>query len=599
MESYIGKMLDNRYEILELIGTGGMAYVYKAKCHLLNRLVAVKILKSELANDADFRRRFKDESRAVAMLSHPNIMAVYDVSRREDMDYIVMELLDGITLKQYMERRGQMDWREALHFITQILKALSHAHSRGIIHRDIKPHNIMILRDGTAKVTDFGIACLSNAAQTLTQEALGSVHYISPEQATGSRPDARSDIYSAGIVLYEMLTNRLPFEGDNAVSVAIQHLNSVPLSPREINSDVPPSLELICMKAMASDISKRYNSADEMLVDLEKFRKDPSVELNFVLQDLQKDKNSEPTRMIDTSAVRAEQRKQREERQELLPEDDDDDEDEDDEEYEEEESSPLKRILIGLLIAALAVGLVFGLGSMIKNSMKNNEPPVYAAPSVLGMTMEQAQQIPEIADGTWSIHIQGERVSEKPKGEILEQSPTAGTEKKSGLVIEVYLSSGPKLPTLPNIVGKEYRIAQMTLNNMDLKLNVVIEETFNDVVEVGYVISTEPAAGAELREGDTVTVYCSKGPEPVMVKVPNFVGSNIDTVQAWLDSLKLEIGQVTEEVSYLPVGQVIKQSAEADSMIEEGSAVDFIISGGPFEKDDEDGTGAGEEFFPW
>ncbi|MFR6040075.1 MAG: protein kinase domain-containing protein [Dysosmobacter welbionis] len=230
-DPYIGKMLDNRYEILERIGTGGMAIVYKAKCHRLNRLVAVKILKSDLAQDEDFRRRFNAESQAVAQLSHPNIVSVYDVSKGGDIEYIVMELIDGITLKQYMEKRGQLNWRESLHFITQIMRGLSHAHSRGIVHRDIKPQNVMVLRDGSVKVADFGIACLENAAQTLTQEALGSVHYISPEQARGDRTDARSDIYSAGVVLYEMLTGRLPFEGDTPVSVAIQHISSVPCPP--------------------------------------------------------------------------------------------------------------------------------------------------------------------------------------------------------------------------------------------------------------------------------------------------------------------------------------------------------------------------------
>ena len=250
MDPYIGKMLDNRYEILELIGRGGMANVYKAKCHRLDRLVAVKILHSDLAQNADFRRRFMDESRAVAQLSHPNIVSVYDVSCSDDVDYIVMELIDGVTLKQYMERRGQMDWREALHFITQIMRGLSHAHSRGVIHRDIKPQNIMVLRDGSVRVADFGIACLADQGQTLTQETLGSVHYISPEQARGDRVDARSDIYSAGAVLYEMLTGKLPFQGDSAVSVAIQHLSAVPKAPRELNPDIPEALELICMKAM-------------------------------------------------------------------------------------------------------------------------------------------------------------------------------------------------------------------------------------------------------------------------------------------------------------------------------------------------------------
>ena len=264
MDQYIGKLLDNRYEIIERIGTGGMAVVYKGRDHRLNRLVAVKILKEELAQDAEFRRRFHDESQAVAMLSHPNIMAVYDVSHSTELDYIVMELIDGITLKQYMQKKGgKLAWREALHFITQIMKALSHAHSRGIIHRDIKPHNMMVLRDGSLKVADFGIARLTSAAQaTLTQEALGSVHYISPEQARGSHIDARSDIYSAGVVLYEMITGRLPYEGESPVAVAIQHINSIPLSPREIDPEIPEALEAITMKAMASDVNQRYVSAD-------------------------------------------------------------------------------------------------------------------------------------------------------------------------------------------------------------------------------------------------------------------------------------------------------------------------------------------------
>ena len=283
MDQYIGKMLDNRYEILERIGTGGMAIVYKAKCHRLNRLVAIKILKSDLAQNEEFRRRFNAESQAVAQLSHPNIVSVYDVSRGGDMEYIVMELIDGITLKQYMEKRGQLNWRESLHFITQIMRGLSHAHSRGIIHRDIKPQNIMVLRDGSVKVADFGIACLADSAQTLTQEALGSVHYISPEQARGDRIDARSDIYSAGVVLYEMLTGRLPFEGESAVSVAIQHLSSVPLAPRDIDPSIPEPLELICMKAMAPDLEHRYQSADAMIAeakkDADKLREDAKAEI--------------------------------------------------------------------------------------------------------------------------------------------------------------------------------------------------------------------------------------------------------------------------------------------------------------------------------
>ena len=284
MNQYIGKMLDNRYEILDVIGVGGMAVVYKAYCHRLHRFVAIKVLKKDLASDAEFRRRFHEEAQAVAMLSHPNIVSVYDVSKGDDLDYIVMELIDGITLKQYMQKKdGRLNWRESLYFITQIVRALGHAHSRGIIHRDIKPQNIMVLRDGSVKVTDFGIACLASASQTLTQEALGSVHYISPEQARGSHIDARADIYSAGVVLYEMLTGRLPFDGDTPVSVAIQHISAKPMSPREIVPDIPIGLEEITMKAMASRIDQRYMNAEAMLRDLEEFRKNPQVEFHYNL----------------------------------------------------------------------------------------------------------------------------------------------------------------------------------------------------------------------------------------------------------------------------------------------------------------------------
>ena len=281
MDNYIGRLLDDRYEILEMIGSGGMAVVYKARCNRLNRLVAIKILKEELSKDEEFRRRFHAESQAVAMMSHPNIVSVYDVSHSENVDYIVMELIDGITLKQYMEQKQVLNWREALHFATQIAKALEHAHSRGIIHRDIKPHNIMVLKDGSVKVADFGIAQMASAQSTLTREALGSVHYISPEQAKGAHVDARTDLYSLGVVMYEMLTGRPPFDGDTPVSVAIQHINAKAIPPRQLNPSIPVGLEQITMHAMTADRDKRYSSATEMLEDLEKFRRDPNMTFDF------------------------------------------------------------------------------------------------------------------------------------------------------------------------------------------------------------------------------------------------------------------------------------------------------------------------------
>ena len=287
MDRYIGRILDGRYEILDIIGAGGMAVVYKARCHRLNRLVAIKILKDENLEDEDFCRRFHAESQAVAMLSHSNIVSVYDVSNTEDRDYIVMELIDGITLKQYMEKKGCLNWRETVHFATNIAKALEHAHSRGLVHRDIKPHNVMVLKNGSVKVADFGIARLMENDNTMTKEALGSVHYISPEQAKGGRVDNRSDLYSLGVVMYEMITGKTPYDGDSPVAVALGHINGGAARPSSICPNIPKGLEQIIMKAMAHDLPDRYINATAMLQDLEAFRMDPTITFSNMPQSLE------------------------------------------------------------------------------------------------------------------------------------------------------------------------------------------------------------------------------------------------------------------------------------------------------------------------
>ena len=285
MDRYIGRILDGRYEILDIIGAGGMAVVYKARCHRLNRLVAIKILKDENLEDEDFCRRFQAESQAVAMLSHSNIVSVYDVSSTEDRDYIVMELIDGITLKQYMEKKIRLNWRETVHFATNIARALEHAHSRGLVHRDIKPHNVMVLKNGSVKVADFGIARLMENENTMTKEALGSVHYISPEQAKGGRVDNRSDLYSLGVVMYEMITGKTPYDGDSPVAVALKHINGGAPLPSSLCPNIPKGLEQIIMKAMAHDLSDRYISATSMLQDLEVFRQNPMITFSSMPQD--------------------------------------------------------------------------------------------------------------------------------------------------------------------------------------------------------------------------------------------------------------------------------------------------------------------------
>jgi len=593
MDQYIGKMLDNRYEILERIGTGGMAIVYKAKCHRLNRLVAVKILKSDLAQDEDFRRRFNAESQAVAQLSHPNIVSVYDVSKGGDVEYIVMELIDGITLKQYMEKRGQLNWRESLHFITQIMRGLSHAHSRGIVHRDIKPQNIMVLRDGSVKVADFGIACLENSAQTLTQEALGSVHYISPEQAKGDRTDARSDIYSAGVVLYEMLTSRLPFEGDSAVSVAIQHLSSIPLAPREINPEIPEPLELICMKAMAPDLERRYSSSDAMINDLEAFRKNPGVDLDISLAELHPEEPDEPTRLIHTAGTgpingyrstrepasergraydRDQSRNYRDPKQ--------------DREFNHEQELTSTRN--GKRIAAISVGTIvvlivlFFLARSVLASLGGGD--TYTVPNVCGHTVEEAQAMDGVKDIFEINQVDTEPSDEYAAGLIIKQDPTADSTKKSDLVINVTVSSGADEGVIPD--GLENQDAQTVEKVLlkDLKekydLNFEEKDEYSDDVTAGYVISTDPAAGEKVKKGDTVTLVVSKGPEIPQVTVLPFEGMPIDKVRDQLNSVGLECGQVTEQESDQPAGTILQQSLEKGTQVPEGTAIDFVVSKG-------------------
>ena len=579
MERYIGKMLDNRYEILEVIGQGGMAVVFKAKCHRLNRMVAIKVLKPELADDAEFRRRFHDESQAVAMLSHPNIVSVYDVSKGGGLEYIVMELIDGITLKQYMERRGQLNWREALHFITQVMKALSHAHSRGIIHRDIKPQNIMILRDGSVKVADFGIACLTaKTSQTMAgKEAMGSVHYISPEQAKGERIDERSDIYSAGVVLYEMLTSRLPFEGDTPVSIAIQHFSAVPLNPREINPDIPEALELICMKAMAPQLDRRYRTADEMVRDLEEFRKNPEINFDYDLLDLRGEATmDEPTMMIrskdlqEFSSGPVERKPQ---------------------------TAPWKKALLAVLAIILCVLLIIGVYRAIFSSFGSSDSGEYVVPNLLGMTLEEAYQDERIltdeesqqepaAEGKFTLNVVTKEYSDEyAEGEIMAQSPEGDTTRKSDLVINVTVSLGIHTEEMPPLIDQERNAAEALLkslqNTSGLQFNVVwAESVYSDTVEAGRVVSTDPAAGDPLQDGDTITIVTSKGKELQNVTVPSFLTKTREEAQADLDTMGL-IGEFVEEANSAPPGTIFNQSIPAATTVQEGSTIILYVSTGP------------------
>ena len=552
-DKYIGKLLDNRYEILEVIGTGGMAVVYKALCHRLNRYVAVKILKDEYAKDEEFRNRFHAESHAIAMVSHPNIVAVYDVSRSNSVEYIVMELIDGMSLKQYMARRGKLTQKEAIHFTTQILRALSHAHSKGIIHRDIKPHNIMILRDSTVRVTDFGIARLESSQKTVTREAFGSVHYIAPEQAKGSNIDCRADIYSTGVVLYEMLTGRLPYEGDTPVSIAIQHINSLPLSPREINPEIPEALEKITMKAMASSLPKRYFSTDEMIEDLENFRKNPQMEVMYEPPVSKEEEDLSDTRKIS-----------------IIREDD----------FEEEMFEKKKRKKSGsrfpmiMAIVALAIfiasAIVLAVTMFSKNTDKSNDTP-----NVVGMTISEASVKYEDFNIIENVEKR-EYSDEYEEGVIIKQTPNENEENKSG-EIYVVVSRGKRGQfMLREVYGMEEAQARMVLEREGLVCMVQHENS--EEVAQGNVIRTEPGSDSWVSKGDVIKVYVSLGKGGV----PDLLGKTESAATAALEGVKLAKGTVTEEYSdTVPKGCVIRQDVPAGETKEEGTEIGFTISKGP------------------
>jgi len=571
MDKYIGQLLDNRYEILERVGVGGMAVVYKARCHRLNRLVAVKILREEMAGDAEIRRRFHDESKAVAMLSHPNIVAVYDVSRSSELDYIVMELIDGITLKQYMQRKGnQLSWKESLHFITQIMRALSHAHSRGIIHRDIKPHNIMVLRDGSVKVADFGIARLTaggDQQEGMTQEALGSVHYISPEQARGSRIDARSDIYSAGVVLYEMLTGRRPYEGETPMAVAIQHIKSMPLPPREIDPEIPEALEEIVLKAMAPDVERRYVSADAMLADLEEFRKNPSINFDYE-RDIPRDEDEdEPTMILGANTPHVVH---------SVP------------AHEEGEDDHDRRrgvatstwVTAGAIVVLLIGVAVFLWVTFFSGLLTNDRYPV---PKLDGMTLEMAQQLESVQSAKLQIR-EGERVASDtyPAGEIISQSPDVGETISEGGVITVTVSSGPEDVVMPPLFNIERRIAEKRLNNLNLDLNIQIVTEESDTITKDYVIRQEPAANTVLYSGQNVMIVVSLGPKVPDVPLISFERTTLEWAKAQLEILELEFGGVKEAYSdTVEAGLIISQEPADVTSVPKGTKIYFTVSLGP------------------
>ena len=589
MDKFIGTILDNRYELLEVIGVGGTAVVYKAKCHRLNRYVAVKILKEEYAQDEEFRRKFHDEAQAVAMLSHPNIVNVYDVSRSGSIEYIVMELIDGITLKEYLSRRGQLSPKEVTVFATQIARALEHAHSHNIIHRDIKPQNIMLLRDGTVKVADFGIAHFTNNDNTYCKgEAIGSVHYVSPEQAKGSFVDNRTDLYSLGVVMYEMITGRLPFEGDTPVSIALQHINSIALPPSIFAENVPPQLEEITMKAMNPSLSKRYTSAAQILKDLEEFQNEQQFKLNIpreegiVVQEEPQDLDA--TRKLnntgEVAALMENERREPPERRETEEPRHGEEEEAPVEEQKEKQKKHRSPVSAALIFSVVAV-VVFCVGAFcfvqkILDPFGGTDSSKINAPNLKGLYYSQV-----IADPQYSnvVIAEGEYVYNETvdAGKIISQEPEANRKIDPGATITVTISRGNRTFALPNYVSSDARQAKIELDRFGVQCVEAAPE-YNDEIENGFVIRTDPAAGTMLTEGDTVTITVSRGPEFVMVDMPNLMGKPLNTALELLDVAGLEWDEPVYTEADGEPDLVIYQSIAPGTQVEKGTRVSFQLS---------------------
>ena len=588
---YIGKALDDRYEILEKIGTGGMAVVYKALDHRLNRFVAIKILKADLAQDPDLRRRFHAESQAVAMLSHPNIVSVYDVNHSGGVDYIVMELIEGITLKQYINRKGILNWKEALHFTTQIVKALEHAHSRGIIHRDIKPHNIMLLKDGNVKVADFGIARLLTTQNTLTKQTLGSVHYISPEQAKGDAADTRSDLYSVGVVMYEMLTSRLPFEGDCPGSIAIQHISSVALQPREINPDIPIGLEEITMKAMDPNINTRYQSATEMIADLEDFRKNPSIRFHYSVIPSMAD-DADATRSVpvvkNISGVESVRRRvsgNGATRNRITP----------DQYRENRRKAGRNTMLVGIFCIIVLLVLLFTVmwQYFLKDLIMPDEEERITVPIFVGAMYDQVINNEEYLRYYTFMPPKYDNESENPEGYILKQDPSASrtftlTDEK--IPVTLTIAAGKEEVRMPYLINEDYRDARTRLQQISsekkLNLDIQLEPKSHDSYTPDYVFNQFPAEGTVLVPGMTIVLEYSTGPEIHQVKVPNLLSLREATALEKLQENGLVGVKIEEFNADVTRGRVFQQNPDPDTLVEEGTEVTFYISLGPEPEDE-------------
>ena len=566
MDKYTGKKLDKRYEIQELIGIGGMATVYKAYDSIDDKTVAIKILKDEYLGNEDFIRRFKNESKAIAVLSHNNIVKVYDVSFGERIQYIVMEYVDGITLKEYIGQQKVVPWKEAVHFTVQILQALQHAHEKGIIHRDIKPQNIMLLQDGSIKVMDFGIAKLAySESHTKTDKTIGSVHYIAPEQVKGKVADGKADIYSVGVMLYEMLTGKLPFDGDTAVSVALMQVQNEPTPPRELNEKIPAGLEEITLKAMRKDPAQRFAGAGEMLEAIETFRRDPSVTFGYKYFD-----DKAPTKYVDSiSSVRT-----------AVPEPayndnyDSNDDDDDDDIVISRTKTAVKWLTISitlLVIVAIAV-LVLNLW---QSAVKSNEIPSVDVPNFVGHMIDEVKKD---RNYKFEFEITAKYDDSQPLNVVLSQEPEAGTKQiKENAVVKLTVNSTSTITEVPKL--KNY-LEQEAIDKLKTKyLNYDVQRVNSTEVPKGYIIDCAPQEGTEQEIGTTITLIVSDGPVPEQVEVPDVSGKSYDTAKANLEALGFTTQKETV-ASAVEAGKVISTDPLPGNKLTKGSLISIRVSDG-------------------
>lgn len=555
---YIGKTLENRYQLKKLIGSGGMANVFEAEDLEENRIVAVKLLKKEYLTNEEFVRRFRNESRVISVLDHPNIVKVYDVNFTGEDQYIVMEYIDGVTLNQYIHHQGQLRWKDAVHFLRQILQALQHAHDHGVVHRDIKSQNIMLLRDGTIKVMDFGIARFAREdIRSGRNKAIGSVHYISPEQACGEESDAKSDIYSVGVLLYEMLSGSVPFDGDTPEEVAMKHIHEKPTPLHQLNPEIPIGLCEICDKAMQKDKNMRYRSAKEMLAAVDAFKANPAIRFHYRY-----------TAAVEPAAL--DRRQASSEKRPQQP------QEPDEEEIIVIKKSPSIMILTGIAAACCIAVLLVLLGFFYWG--RDEEVPEISMPNLVGMSYDEVRNTEEYSQFNFIIEERA-MTDQYEAGIIYYQNVTAGTQVRANRTIRIKVSDGITTLYVPNLVGQDVSAAEQTLYDMGLDYSIRTQETEDDSISADQVLSTDPPAGTQIEQNAIITLYISRGSVTAALRVPDVRGRTQEDATARLEAVGLQVS-VTEVDSDQAPGIVVEQSIAPNEFVPEDGTITISVSNG-------------------